>query len=390
MNNKTENLVYSKREIITIYTSSFMILINLMLSLTLFPLYVKYRGGSDFIVGLQTGIFTLASVVFRLYFGPLADSMGRRFPLLLGSFIFATAPIMVWLSPNFFIMSLARLYQAIGMATFLSAVGASISDMVSVKKRSSAIGLYRAMAASTFLVGSYIGFYLINNYGFPSFFIALAGSSIFGMLILFTIRIPEGEMKTSGGSVKPGDLLALIKNKDLRACYTGIILSAASSAALLTYIAVYFMTLKNSISTPLFFSIYGISGIIGSTFIGYLSGRIKRINLVLPLTLIFGTGLIILGLNRFAGTAVFLAVPVLIAFGYSGSITNYSTWIVDSAPGNLRASALSFQESSMDIGTTLGSFFFGILAANFYYAPLFIGLGLLTFSFPLAVKIAWR
>ncbi len=213
---------------------------------------------------------------------------------------------------------------------------------------------------------------------------------MFGMLILFAIRIPEGEMKTSGGSVRPRDLLELIKNKDLSACYTGIILSAASAAALLTYLALYLETLKSSISTSLFFSIYGISGIIGSALIGYLSNRIKHMRLVFPLILIFGTGLVILGINSFSDTVIFLAVPIFTGFGYSGSITNYSTWIVDSAPGSLRASAFSFQESSLDIGTGLGSVFFGMLAMEFYYAPLFIGLGLFTFSFPLVVKLVRR
>lgn len=385
---KTEILQFKKREIVTVYFSGFMILMNLMISLTLFPLYVKHRGGSDFIVGLQSGIFTLASVVFRLYFGPLADSIGRRFPLLLGSFVFATAPIFIWLSPNFFIMTLARIYQAVGMATFLSAVGSAIADMVSVERRGTAIGLYRSMAAATFMAGSYSGFYLISNFGFPVFFITLSSTSLLGMLILFTIRLPDGDMKHSGYSVKPGDLLSLIKNKDLRGSYSGIILAASSSAAVLTYTAVYFSTLKNSISIPIFFTIYGISGIIGSTVSGYLSGRIQRIYMVAPLMSIFSVGIILLGAYKFADSSLFLLVPVFIAFGYSGSITIFSTWIVESAPGTLRASALSFQESSMDLGTTIGSFVFGILASKFYYPPLFIALGLLTFTFPLVIKAA--
>ncbi|MCK5674293.1 MAG: MFS transporter [Spirochaetales bacterium] len=387
---ETKNQQFKKREIVTVYISGFMILMNLMVSLTLFPLYVKHRGGSDFMVGLQSGIFTLSSVVFRLYFGPLADSVGRRFPLLLGSFIFATAPILIWLSPNFFFMSLARVYQAVGMATFLSAAGSAIADMVSVERRSTAIGLYRSMAASTFMVGSYFGFYLINNFGFPLFFIALSSSSLFGMLILFTVRLPDGDMKTSGGAVKPADLLSLIKNRDLRGSYVGIILSASSSAAVLTYTAVYFSTINNSISLPMFFTIYGLSGIIGSTVSGYLSGRIKRIYMVVPLTFIFSLGVILLGASCLANSPLYLVVPVFIAFGYSGSITNFSTWIVDSAPSTLRASALSFQESSMDIGTTIGSFIFGILALKFYYGPLFIALGLLTFTFPLVIKVVRR
>ena len=387
---KPENQIFSKRSILTVYLSGFLILMNLMISLTLLPLYVKYRGGSDFIVGLQSSVFTLASVLFRLYFGPLADSVGRKFPLLLGSFVFATAPILIWLSPNFFYMLLARIYQAIGMATFLSAASSSIADMVSEEKRGTAIGLYRSMAAATFTVGSFLGFYLINNFGFPVFFMALSSSSLFGMLILFTVDLPDGAMKKAGGSVKPRDLLSLIKNKDLRASYIGIILAASSSGAVLTFTAVYLATLPDTVSPPFFFTVYGISGIIASTFAGFLSGRIKHITMVFPFILSFGIGLFILGTVCLSDSYIFLAAPVLISFGYVASITNYSTWIIECAPEKLRASALSFQESSMDIGSTIGILFFGILASMFYYAPLFAGLGLLTLTFPLAVKAVRR
>ncbi len=363
---------------------------NLMVSLTLFPLYIKYRGGSDFMIGLQSSIFTLSSIVLRLYFGPLADSVGRKFPLLLGSFAFATAPLLIWLSPNFFIMSLARVYQAVGMATFLSAASSSVSEMVPDRFRGTAIGLYRSLAAAAVMAGPFIGFRLIDNFGYSHFFISISASSFLGMLVLFSAKLPKGAMKKTGGSVKPGDLLSLIKNRDLKGSYTGIILTSLASGVVLTFTAVYFTTIPDSISPPLFFTIYAAFGIVASTLSGYLSDKLGRGPLIAPLIIIFGLGLILLGSSFLGIRLVFYAAPALIAIGYSGGITNFATWIVDSAPDELRASALSFQESSIDLGNTVGILVFGMLASGFAYGSLFIGLGLITFLFPLAVKAVRR
>ncbi len=105
---------------------------------------------------------------------------------------------------------------------------------------------------------------------------------------------------------------------------------------------------------------------------------------------IFGLGLILLGRASLGDSLLFYAAPALIAIGYSGGITNFATWIVDSAPDELRASALSFQESSIDIGNTIGILLFGILASGFYYASLYMGLGFLTLTFPFVIKAVRR
>jgi MFS family permease len=379
--------VFLNKSIITVYISSFLILMNLMVSLTLFPLFVKYRGGSDFMIGLQSSIFTLSSIVLRLYFGPLADSVGRKFPLLLGAFAFGTAPVLVWLSPNFFIMSLARIYQAVGMATFLSAASSSVSEMVPNQLRGTAIGLYRSLAAAAVMVGPFLGYRLIDNYGYSHFFISVSASSLFALLLLIFVKLPDGAMKISGRSVKPKDLISLIKENDLKGSYIGIILTSLASGIVLTFTAVYFTTIPGTISPPLFFSIYAIFGMMASTLSGYLSDRLGRSALVTPLIIIFGLGLIILGSSGLGSTLAFYIAPALIAIGYSGGITNFATWIVDIAPDELRASALSFQESSIDIGNTIGILLFGILASSFYYGTLFICLGLIVFTFPYLIKV---
>jgi len=377
----------TNRSLLTVYFAAFLIFMQLLISLTLYPLYIKYRGGSDFMIGLQSSVFTLFSVIFRLYFGPMADTLGRRSPLLIGAFVFGTAPLLVWLSPDFFWMSLARIYQAVGMATFLSAASSTVADMVPSGIRGAAIGLYRSVASLSVLTGPFIGLWLINQYGYSYFFIFVSGISLTAMFLLSIVSLPDKGKKEDRTSVKIKDLFSLLRDINLRACYTGITLTSIASGIILSFTAVYFLTLENIISTSLFFSIYALSGIISSTFSGQLSDKIGRMSVVVPAMLFFSGGIILLAFPEILGRWTLIFSAILFGMGYPSCISVLTTWVVDSAPDRLRASALSFQESSIDMGNTIGILFFGILASGFYYKPLFIGLGLITFTYPFILKM---
>ncbi|MCK5675221.1 MAG: MFS transporter [Spirochaetales bacterium] len=373
----------TNRSLLTVYLASFFIFMQLLISLTLYPLYIRYRGGSDFMIGLQSSIFTLFSVAFRLYFGPMADTLGRKSPLLIGAFVFGTAPILVWLSPDFFWMSLARIYQAIGMATFLSAASSTVADMVSSEIRGAAIGVYRSVASLSVLIGPSIGLWLITSYGYSYFFIFVSGISLTAMFLLSIVSLPEKGKNEDRPNVKVRDLVSLFRDINLRACYTGITLTSIASGIILSFTAVYFLTLENIIPTSLFFSIYALSGMISSTFSGQLSDKIGRMKVVVPAMVLFSLGIILLGLPQLLGRWTLIFSAILFGMGYPSCISVLTSWVVDSAPDGLRASALSFQESSIDIGNTIGILFFGILASGFYYGPLFVGLGLITITYPL-------
>jgi len=341
-------------------------------------------------IGLQSSLFTLFSVVFRLYFGPMADNLGRRSPLLIGAFVFGTAPILVWLSPNFFWMSLARIYQAVGMATFLSAASATVADMVSPGIRGTAIGLYRSVASLSVLTGSYIGLWLITQYGYSYFFMFISGISLTAMFLLSIVRLPDKSNNEDRTSVKIKDLFSLLRDINLRVCYSGITLTSIASGIILSFTAVYFLTLENIISTSLFFLLYALTGMISSTFSGYLSDKIGRMTVVVSALFLFSGGIILMGFPDFLGRWTLIFSAILFGMGYPSCISVLTSWVVDSAPDRLRASALSFQESSIDMGNTIGILFFGILASGFYYRPLFIGLGLVTFTYPFILKIVRR
>lgn len=377
----------ANRSVLTLYISGFLVLMNLMVSLTLFPLYIQFRGGGDFMIGLQSSIFAAASVLLRLYFGPLADSAGRRFPLVLGSFVFATSPLLVWASPNFLFMILARIYQAIGMGTFLSAASSSIADLVPDKVRGTALGFYRASISAAIMIGPFFGYRLIDCFGYAGLFTALSLTSFCAMLLLLTLKLPPVSLQYKDKTVNLKDLLGLFRIRNLLWCYIGIFITSITSGIVLTYTAVYLESLSKVISAPLFFSLFAAAGIFSAPLSGIISDRSGRKAVLIPLILFFGAGLIFMGSQAILHSWFSWSIPLIAGIGYAGSLSVFITWVVDSAPPHLRASALAFEESSIDIGNAVGVFTFGLLASVSTYSVLFAGLGVFTILFSFVVKI---
>lgn len=92
---------------------------NLFAAIATYPAYTLAIGSSPFQAGLQNTIFAISAVLIRFYLGPLMDRYGAKPSMLLGTFTFATAPILLLLSPSYSLLVSARIYQSLGPAVFL-------------------------------------------------------------------------------------------------------------------------------------------------------------------------------------------------------------------------------------------------------------------------------
>jgi len=143
------------------FTASFLIGINFYTSFTTLSLYVFELGGNEFHSGLQSTVFLAAAVLFRFYFGPLADIKGAKVPLLIAAFVFCTAPLLFLVCNNVWTLILVRIYQAIGLASFFSSASAFVSDMAPQGRLGTYIGFHRLIITLSLLAGPTIASYYI-------------------------------------------------------------------------------------------------------------------------------------------------------------------------------------------------------------------------------------
>jgi predicted MFS family arabinose efflux permease len=71
--------------------------------------------------------------------------------------------------------------------------------------------------------------------------------------------------------------------------------------------------------------------------------------------------------------------------GYNAGLALFISRVVDGAERRMKATALAFQESSIDLGISLGIFLFGLVSGIFSFPLLFAALAVIAAVAPAAV-----
>lgn len=118
--------------------------------------------------------FTLATAIFVLPFGRLADIVGRKKLLIIGMFTFFASTILCWASLNVWMLILGRTIQGICAAAISVTVVSILTSVFPVGSRGKALGLNVSMTYLGLSAGPYIGGLLTKYFGWRSIFLIVA------------------------------------------------------------------------------------------------------------------------------------------------------------------------------------------------------------------------
>lgn len=336
------------------------VIINFSSSVIILPVYVIELGGNEFLSGLQSTVYFLAAVIFRIYLGPLADRRGRKLPLFIGVFAFATAPLFFLLSFDFYTLTLARVYQAIGLAAFFSAGSSFVADIAPEHKLGMYMGIYRTVHAIALLIGPAKAFYIINHWDYSSWFLV---SFLIGVIGLLFISLVKTKLVTAENITSPIALMRLVlHNKTVWPIYFGIAIASAGYGSLLTFAVIYITQVADFTNPGIYFTYFAFAGIVANLTVGKLADRFSRPMLAWPCIILFSLGLFALYL--LPHHSIFMPISsLLVGFSFSGGLLVLIAWLVDSVSIDLRATALSIQESTIDLSVASGAFIFGLIGS---------------------------
>ncbi|TRO54348.1 MFS transporter, partial [Candidatus Bathyarchaeota archaeon] len=141
--------------------------------------------------------YLLASAMFLIPIGRLADMTGRRRIFLYGIIVFTISSALLGLYPSSATLILFRALQGIGASMIF---GTSLAILVSVstpKERGSMLGTSVAAVYVGLSAGPYIGGFLTKNFGWRSIFMA---NVVIGLLVIALILSKlKGEWKMGDG-----------------------------------------------------------------------------------------------------------------------------------------------------------------------------------------------
>ncbi len=284
-----------------------------------------------------------------LVVGVLADSYGRR-PLLLGGLvIYALASVMAVFAPNFEILLLARVIQALGASSINNTARALIRDVVEPKDMTKSFALVGSVIAIAPLIAPFLGGVLQEIWGWRSTFAIMLVMGIIYLGVIY-FKLNETAEKLAKDERRFKDHLRAFKDilahKHFQA-YSFIIVGQFIN--LFAYL---------TISSFIFIDVMGLSareyGLVfpltaGAFILGnYMNRKYfhgKPYLLLLGVCLIF-TSMLLINIGGLVGgtSPLFLVIPMMIN-SFASSITMSIGFAGASAPFRKRAATATSLQS---------------------------------------------
>ena len=325
---------------------------------------------TTFLVGLGLG---------QLFIGPLSDGIGRRKPLLIGTFVCAAASAICAVAPSVEILASARFLQGLGGAAGVVLARAIVSDTARGAAAAKLLGVLTIICVIAPVIAPLAGGAIIAAAGWRAVFWIL-GALVLVLFAwgLFGAKETLAEEDRNHGGIKTTLHVAkeVLSNRN----YTGYLLTFCFAfAGLFAYISASPFVIQNimGLSETRFSLIFAMNALcitIVSVIAAALAGKVsyrRMIAIGLVVAVLAAAGLLIFALN---GTPM---VPMLVLFAvFQGSLGFIF--------GN--ATALALDEAGHHAGT--GSAFLGclqyVLAAA--VAPI-VGLGGEDTAVPMGVSM---
>ncbi len=371
----------------TLYTPAFAALFIANLSLVssfaaffLFPLYITEHGGSQQDIGIIMGAFALASAACRPWVAEMIDRLGRKRSYSIGCLLMTLMPLLHLffdgpLEGYYLPLLVVRVIHGIGLAICFTAVFTFIVDLIPVARLNEGIGMFGTSGLIGLAVGPAIAEPVLENFGFPAFFLTATGLAAIGLLL----HLPVADRHRHAPPGKEGGIsffallrrrkqlvvggLALLFGFGLSA--TGNFIAPLGEERQLSHISVYYLA-------------YSCAAV-GIRFVaGRLADRIGE-NQILPWGLILAaSGLLLVPLVQ--GGVLLVVVGFIFGTGHGLLFPSLNAMAVRDEPYQLRGKITGIFTGGIDAGAFCGAIILGVIGEWAGYSSLFICAGLVVLT----------
>jgi EmrB/QacA subfamily drug resistance transporter len=194
-------------------------------------------------MGWVSTAYLLASAVFLVPFGRIADIYGRKRVFISGLSLFTLASFLMILAPSALAVILLRILQGLGSAMIFGTAVAILTSVTPPAQRGKALGIYTTAVYLGLSMGPFLGGMLTGLFGWRSIFAVNLPLGLLAIALIFLFLKGEwadcrGERFDAGGSIQYGlTLTCAMYGFSLLPEREGFILLFAGAVMLAVFIA---------------------------------------------------------------------------------------------------------------------------------------------------------
>ncbi|MFP3121893.1 MFS transporter [Ectobacillus funiculus] len=341
---------------VLIITLGFQTVINL--TRPVITLYASEMGATTFDIGILTAAYAFFPLIFAIQAGKIADTLGDRIPILVGSLGIIASMVFPYIFPSMWALYVSQFL--IGTSSVFIAVSAQnvLGNTATSANRDHYFSMLGMAVSLGALIGPVIGGYISEHFSYSTAFLV---SALIGIIpFLFSFRIPT---VIRGKKQENHSVLSSIKLLNIP-----ILRSALISSALVLYSRDIFVAYF-----PLFAKNHGISNSMIGWIIAIQGFAMIIVRLILPKLLkMFGREKVLLLSIVVAGLA-FLLIPLttdmillgllscLMGFGLGCGQPLSMTTTYNASPKSRTGEVLGLRLSTNRLSQLIAPVFFGLV-----------------------------
>jgi MFS family permease len=352
----------------------------LFMSITLFfifPLFFEPFGASRSRIGWIMGIHSLSAIFIRPLFGRLIDIRGRKKTSLAGiAFLILVLPFFHLIKDAGTLPLVLRALTGLGWGISMTATMTICSDLVPVNRLAQSMGIIGVAGLVSVALGPFVGEEIVRLFGF---------SGLFNVSLVFLI-FSFGCILLTKETVKPNDkgpphsspfkqnigVLALLLVASLPIAH------GAVRGSVVNFIALFGKSIPFDRIGP-FFIAFSVAAIATRFFLGALSDKHGRKQVLFPAVCLISLNLVII--SQVKSFWLFVITGFIGGFGQGLIFPALSTYIIDIFGRQNKGLAISLYQTFFDVGMGLGSALFGFISDLTDYRQMYLSAAVLFFFF---------
>ncbi|HVN96062.1 MAG TPA: MFS transporter [Syntrophorhabdaceae bacterium] len=334
------------------------------------PIYFAKLGSTEREVGLLVGIMGIAAVVSRFFAGAVLTRYSEKRVILCGTVLFAFTYVAFILFRPFWPLFAVRFSQGVAFACCHTAALAYIVNITPPAQRGQGLSYFMLSSNFAMAIAAPTGMFLINRYGFTTFFLSCAGLSLCSFLL-------AGRMKghKNPSTLERTSLAASAFLPEMKIIVPSIagFLHMFVYGALTAFVPLY--ALHRGVTNPgLFFAATAVAMMAGRAFGGRVLDTYDKEKLILILIIVCMVAMIILSFSK--TVSMFIFVGLLWGTGASFFVPASMAYALEYS-GSSSGRALGSFNAFLDLGMALGPAVTGLIVPVTGYPAMFLFLALI-------------
>lgn len=364
-NNSAQEPIFTRNFILITCINLFVFFSFQMIFPTL-PLYIHHLGGSDAVIGMVMGVFTVTSLITRPLAGWALDTSGRRRIFIAGLIILSITALSYSFATAVGTIIIIRLVHGVGWGISGTSAATVAAEIIPKSRFGEGMGYFSLANSLSMAVAPAAGIYIAFNYGFRNLFWSSSALAVIGIILAFCITYQP------------------LPKKDTALKFSTLYEKSAIVPAFVFFcIAVTFSSISNFLplyalqrgidDIGIFFSVYALAILISRPAAGKLVDRYGYDITVIPGMLFV---LAAMGAISYVATReMFLAIAFIYGLGFGATQMSLQTMVVRHVPRQRLGAANATFFSGVDSGMGIGAITLGAVASLVGYSKMYLYAG---------------